>query len=100
MAIGNGKTVNIRTHNWIPNQNQALYKLEDLNTNDYQWVSELIDCDTGQWDVPLLKHLFTPQQVDSIFSIPFILKIEILFFGPLLQQVFSLLNLPTIIYVT
>ncbi|XP_026410754.1 uncharacterized protein LOC113305978 [Papaver somniferum] len=42
----------------------------DLNTSNYQLVSDLIDTDTEQWNVSLLRLLFTADQVNSILTIP------------------------------
>lgn len=38
--------------------------------SDYQWVSQLIDLNTNQWNISLLRQLFTTSQVGSILTIP------------------------------
>ncbi|XP_026400419.1 uncharacterized protein LOC113296326 [Papaver somniferum] len=68
--IGNGTTINIWTHNWIPDLNSPLQDWYDLHLSNYQWVSQLIDTSSSQWNVPLLRQLFTSSQVDSILTIP------------------------------
>ncbi|XP_026410439.1 uncharacterized protein LOC113305639 [Papaver somniferum] len=42
----------------------------ELHLSDYQWVDQLIDSNTTQWNIPLLRQLFTPNQVNSILTIP------------------------------
>ncbi|XP_026397042.1 uncharacterized protein LOC113291761 [Papaver somniferum] len=68
--VGNGAHINIWTSNWIPSLNSALQDWGDLNTSNYQLVSDLIDTDTEQWNVSLLRLLFTADQVNSILTIP------------------------------
>ncbi|XP_026451296.1 uncharacterized protein LOC113351549 [Papaver somniferum] len=36
---------------------------DDLHLSNYQWVSQLIDSDSAQWNVSLLRQLFTPNQI-------------------------------------
>ncbi|XP_026451075.1 uncharacterized protein LOC113351275 [Papaver somniferum] len=68
--VGNGAHINIWTSNWIPSLNYALQDWGDLNMSNYQLVSDLIDTDTEQWNVSLLRLLFTADQVNSILTIP------------------------------
>ncbi|XP_026446728.1 uncharacterized protein LOC113347313 [Papaver somniferum] len=70
LKIGNGTTINIWTHNWIPDLNAHLQDWYDFHLSNYQWVSQLIDTSSSQWNVPLLRQLFTSSQVDSILTIP------------------------------
>ncbi|XP_026396859.1 uncharacterized protein LOC113291550 [Papaver somniferum] len=81
--IGNGTTVNIWKHNWIPCEQEPLYKWNDLNINELQWVSDLIHFETREWNVTLLRKLFSPQQVDSILTIPLMLHTQDTLIWPL-----------------
>ncbi|XP_026417388.1 uncharacterized protein LOC113312869 [Papaver somniferum] len=74
--VGNGAHINIWTSNWIPSLNSALQDWGDLNISNYQLVSDLIDTDTEQWNVSLLRLLFTADQVNSILTIPIQLNQE------------------------
>ncbi|RZC94292.1 hypothetical protein C5167_029857 [Papaver somniferum] len=60
--VGKGNDINIWTANWIPSLESSIQNWDDLNTRDYQWVSELIDADSGQWNILLLRQLFSPAQ--------------------------------------
>lgn len=68
--VGDGKTINIWRHHWIPNSVGPLLHPEELNLSDYQYVAELIDEDNQSWKVELLQQLFTPDQVQQILTIP------------------------------
>ncbi|XP_026419800.1 uncharacterized protein LOC113315756 [Papaver somniferum] len=61
--VGNGTSITIWTSNWIPSLPSTLRDWDDLHLSNYQWVSQLFDSQTGNWDVPLLQQLFTPSQV-------------------------------------
>lgn len=74
--VGRGDTINIWKHNWTPSESGALYNWDELNTNDIQWVSQLMISGTSQWDIPLLHKLFTTTQVNSILTIPIDLQFE------------------------
>ncbi|XP_026442036.1 uncharacterized protein LOC113341341 [Papaver somniferum] len=68
--VGNGTRINIWTANWIPSMQTAIQDWSDLNTSNIQWVSELLDPLAQQWNIPLLRHLFSADQVNSILTIP------------------------------
>ncbi|XP_026451504.1 uncharacterized protein LOC113351785 [Papaver somniferum] len=68
--VGNGSVINIWTSNWIPSMLTALQDWNELNISNYQWVSQLVDDASAQWNILLLRQLFTEAQVNSILTIP------------------------------
>lgn len=57
--VGTGTSINICKHNWIPSETNSLYKWNDLNINEVQWVNQLINSDSNEWNILLLRQLFS-----------------------------------------
>ncbi|XP_026398312.1 probable LRR receptor-like serine/threonine-protein kinase At4g36180 [Papaver somniferum] len=67
--VGDGTRINIWKSNWIPNMKYCIQEWDELNTHSHQWVTELIDSHTAQWNISLLRQLFHPDQENAILTI-------------------------------
>lgn len=67
-----GQSLYIRSAPWIP-LNDGLRPCWLPSTSEIcplQFVSELVDADSGAWNLPLLLSLFTSPTVDNILALP------------------------------
>ncbi|XP_059453388.1 uncharacterized protein LOC132183934 [Corylus avellana] len=68
--IGNGSSVKIWGEKWIPKPNTYKVQSHPHTLDRESVVSVLIDLDTRWWNQPLLKEIFTPEEITLIQTIP------------------------------
>jgi hypothetical protein len=67
--IGNENSVHIWNGPWTP-RGITRQPTSHRGQNLIQWVNELIDPSTGQWDVAMVQQTFHPDDVQTILAIP------------------------------
>lgn len=68
--VGNGLKINLWEDKWIPST--FSHKIQDpirVLSKDAK-VANIIDLDSNWWNVPLVEHIFSPETVERICSIP------------------------------
>lgn len=65
--IGDGATVQIWRENWLPRGN--LHVARPNTRSRVKRVSELILPDEGQWNIPLIRDVFYPFDVEEILKL-------------------------------
>ena len=55
--VGNGKSIQILRHNWIPRQ-EGMTIMSLKNRSRIRWVNQLIIPNTNEWNRPLIHSLF------------------------------------------
>ena len=69
-SIGNGRKVNIWADKWIPiPESFKIISPRPLDTS-CELVASLINSEIGGWDIPTVKEIFIPHDVEAILSIP------------------------------
>jgi ribonuclease HI len=66
--IGNGENTQILRDQWIPRETGLKITCLKKNTRK-RWVNQLINQETVDWNVPLLKELFQDHDVEAILKI-------------------------------
>ena len=74
-VIGNGERVHIWEDRWIPSPDSFIVvSLRGLSTN-VVLVSSLINRETRDWDVNLVRNTFLPHKVEIVLGIPISLRL-------------------------
>ena len=73
--IGDGNSVGIREDKWLPDQcyRKVTSPLPSIPPDSK--VSYLIDTNTREWKVDLIKQAFVPQEAEKILSIPLSIRL-------------------------
>ena len=73
--IGDGNSVGIREDKWLPEQcySKVTFALPSIPPNSK--VSYLIDTNTREWKVDLIKQAFVLQEAEKILSIPLSIRL-------------------------
>jgi hypothetical protein len=69
--IGDGRSIHIWNDRWIP-RGTTRRPCSHRGRHLIQWVNELIDPLTGQWDTQLVTQTFHPDDVKCILAIPLV----------------------------
>ena len=74
-VIGNGERVHIWEDRWIPSPDSfKVVSSRGLSTN-VVLVSSLINRETRDWDVNLVRNTFLPHKVEIVLGIPISLRL-------------------------
>ena len=66
--IGSGASINIWEDDWIPNVRP--HSIQRPHDSVFELVSDLIDEDTGRWNLNALHCIFEPHVVSQVLTIP------------------------------
>ena len=69
--IGNGKSVKIWQHHWLPRKHPPLLSSPPIPSMKDATVDILIDAEKRQWDHGMVDGFFAPQEAKLIKSLPF-----------------------------
>ena len=68
--IGNGKSVKIWQHHWLPRKHPPLLSSPPIASMEDATVDILIDAEKRQWDHGMVDGFFAPQEAELIKSLP------------------------------
>ncbi|XP_019186011.1 PREDICTED: uncharacterized protein LOC109180755 [Ipomoea nil] len=68
--IGNGRSTKVWTIPWLPDAHNPYVESDQVFANQSLLVSDLIDDNTGRWNVDLLHQGFNPRDVMLISQLP------------------------------
>lgn len=68
--VGNGKSINIWTKPWLPNDEDGFLQTEKITHLESTTVSALLTEDGAKWDEDILNDLFQIRDRELILNIP------------------------------
>lgn len=68
--IGKGESTFIWEHPWLLDVSNPMVQTVMRNNLQGSMVSRLIDMSMHTWDLPLLRDIFTPEDVERIIKVP------------------------------
>ncbi|XP_042944649.1 uncharacterized protein LOC122278535 [Carya illinoinensis] len=68
--VGDGESINIWTDIWLPGQNQTPLGLYQESRSSCQRVAQLIDGETGWWEIEIVRRTLPPREASDVLRIP------------------------------
>ena len=68
--VGNGKSIKIRQHHWLPIKHPPLVTSPIIESMENATVDCLIDENTGKWDAKMLEGILIPAEAELVKKIP------------------------------
>ena len=68
--VGNGKSIKIWQHHWLPRKHPTKVLSPMVETMEEATVDCLIDAGTRKWNVEMIDGIFAPQEAEEIKNIP------------------------------